>query len=118
MSGGPRIAIDGMGGDAGPAVMIAGADRALRKDPALRFAFYGDEQLIGAELDRFAKLKPKVEIVHSPEAIASSEKPTQAIRRARAILRRRENEAARPTSSCSTSGPTPNATHRTSFSSR
>ena len=83
MSGGPRIAIDGMGGDAGPAVMIAGADRALRKDPALRFAFYGDEQLIGAELDRFAKLKPKVEIVHSPEAIASSEKPTQAIRRAR-----------------------------------
>ena len=83
MSGGPRIAIDGMGGDAGPAVMIAGADRALRKDPALQFAFYGDEQAIGAELDRFAQLKSKVEVIHSPEAIGASEKPTQAIRRAR-----------------------------------
>jgi len=32
MDGGPRIAIDAMGGDSGPAVMIAGAAKALRKD--------------------------------------------------------------------------------------
>ena len=33
MSGAPRIAIDAMGGDTGPAAMIAGAARALKKDP-------------------------------------------------------------------------------------
>ena len=44
MAEGPRIAIDAMGGDTGPAAMIAGASRALRKDPALQFTFYGDER--------------------------------------------------------------------------
>ena len=43
MDAGPRIAIDAMGGDSGPSAMIAGASRALRKDPSLRFTFYGDE---------------------------------------------------------------------------
>ena len=36
MDGGPRIAIDAMGGDSGPSGMIAGASRALRKDPSLQ----------------------------------------------------------------------------------
>ena len=39
----PRIAIDAMGGDIGPAVMIAGMARARRKDRALSFEVYGDE---------------------------------------------------------------------------
>jgi glycerol-3-phosphate acyltransferase PlsX len=83
MSAGPRIAIDAMGGDAGPAAMIAGASRALREDPALHFAFYGDEGQVGEEVARYRNLKSSADIVHSPEAIAASEKPTQAIRRAR-----------------------------------
>ena len=33
----PRIAIDAMGGDIGPAVMIAGMARARRKDRRLQF---------------------------------------------------------------------------------
>ena len=36
----PRIAIDAMGGDIGPAVMVAGMARARRKDRALRFDVY------------------------------------------------------------------------------
>ena len=48
MDGGPRIAIDAMGGDAGPAAMIAGAAKALRRDAGLRFTFYGDEAQIVA----------------------------------------------------------------------
>ena len=83
MDEGPRIAIDAMGGDTGPAAMIAGASRALRKDPSLQFTFYGDEAAVGAELDRNPNLRSKISIIHSPEAIASSEKPSQAIRRAR-----------------------------------
>ncbi|HEX5239246.1 MAG TPA: phosphate acyltransferase PlsX [Sphingomicrobium sp.] len=83
MDGGPRIAIDAMGGDAGPAAMIAGAARALRKDPSLQFTFYGDEPRVREELDRHKTLRPSHAIVHSPEAIEPSEKPSQAIRRAR-----------------------------------
>src|SRR5215213_5565730 len=72
-----------MGGDTGPAAMIAGASRALRKDPSLHFTFYGDEVAVGAELERNPNLRSQISIVHSPEAIAASEKPSQAIRRAR-----------------------------------
>jgi glycerol-3-phosphate acyltransferase PlsX len=83
MTGGPRIAIDAMGGDGGPAMMIAGASRARRRDPALEFIFYGDDRQIEAELERNRDLRQGVTLIHSPEAIEPSEKPTQAIRRAR-----------------------------------
>jgi glycerol-3-phosphate acyltransferase PlsX len=72
-----------MGGDTGPAAMIAGASRALRKDSSLQFTFFGDERAVGAEIERNLNLRSKISIVHSPEAIAASEKPSQAIRRAR-----------------------------------
>jgi len=83
MIGGPRIAIDAMGGDSGPAAMIAGAARAARLDSALAFTVYGDEQLIAAELNRHGDLRAAVTVVHSPQAIEATEKPSQAIRRAR-----------------------------------
>jgi phosphate acyltransferase len=72
-----------MGGDTGPAAMIAGASRALRKDSTLQFTFYGDEQQVRAELDGHPNLRSHLSIVHSPEAITAAEKPSQAIRRAR-----------------------------------
>ncbi len=83
MTGGPRIAIDAMGGDSGPHAMIAGASKARRKDPSLEFAFYGDEGQVASELQRHNNLGSGVTVVHSPEAIAPTEKPSQAIRRAR-----------------------------------
>jgi glycerol-3-phosphate acyltransferase PlsX len=83
MNGGPRIALDAMGGDSGPAGMIAGAARALRRDPSLQFLVYGDQAEVEAELNGHRPLLGAVTIVHSPESIASSEKPSQAIRRAR-----------------------------------
>jgi len=83
MDGGPRIAIDAMGGDTGVSAMIAGASRALRKDPSLRFTFYGDEQTVRAEIEGHKNLRSGVSLVHSPESIDPREKPSQAIRRAR-----------------------------------
>src|SRR4029078_13412960 len=91
MEAGPRIAIDAMGGDTGPAAMLAGASRALRKDSSLKFSFYGGEREMSAQLGRHAScvlapnasLQANISIVHSAESIAASEKPSQAIRRAR-----------------------------------
>jgi glycerol-3-phosphate acyltransferase PlsX len=72
-----------MGGDGGPAAMIAGASKALKRDASLQFVIYGDERAVEAEIERHPNLRGKVSLVHSPEAIGASEKPTQAIRRAR-----------------------------------
>jgi phosphate acyltransferase len=83
MDAGPRIAIDAMGGDSGPSAMLAGASRARKRDRSLQFLFYGDEKLIRAELDRHRNLRTGVIVAHTAESIASSEKPSQAIRRAR-----------------------------------
>ena len=83
MNGGPRIAIDAMGGDSGPAAMIAGASRALRKDPSLQFTFYGDERQVAAEIA--AHTEPRGRRRRSstrPKRSRASEKPSQAIRRA------------------------------------
>ena len=80
---GPRIAIDAMGGDAGPAAIIGGAWRAYNKDRSLQFAFYGDERAVRTELERHPNLLRASSIVHSPESIDASEKPSQAIRRAK-----------------------------------
>jgi glycerol-3-phosphate acyltransferase PlsX len=82
MTGGPRIAIDAMGGDSGPHAMIAGASKARRRDPSLEFVIYGDEAQVTSELGQHGNLRSGVTVVHSPEAIAATEKPSQAIRRA------------------------------------
>lgn len=79
----PRIAIDAMGGDTGPAVMIAGAAIAHERRNDLCFRFFGDEAAIAAELARYPSLSGSTEIIHCADVIAAEEKPTQAIRRAR-----------------------------------
>ena len=45
-----RIALDAMGGDHGPSVVIPGAAISLVRHPDLAFGFYGDEAVI--RLDR------------------------------------------------------------------
>ena len=83
MGSAPRIAIDAMGGDSGPAVMIAGADHARRRRDDLCFLLFGDKSLIRAELDRYPDLAKVTEIVHCDDVIAATDKPSQAIRRAK-----------------------------------
>ena len=83
MDAGPRIAIDAMGGDSGPAAMVAGIARARRRDTSLQFLVYGDERLIREELRKHGKLASSVTLCHTAESIAPTEKPSQAIRRAR-----------------------------------
>lgn len=83
MGTGPRIAIDAMGGDSGPAVIIGGAARAHQRRSDLRFLMFGDEGQIRAELAKHPSLGNSAEIIHCDDVIAATEKPTQAIRRAK-----------------------------------
>ncbi|MFW2830646.1 phosphate acyltransferase PlsX [Sphingomonas sp. ID0503] len=79
----PRLAIDAMSGDGGPAVILAGAATALSRDPSLRFILFGDQAAIAAELARHPALKAAAEIAHVDGVVSGEEKPTQAIRRAK-----------------------------------
>lgn len=83
MGSGPRIAIDAMGGDVGPEVMLAGAARAFRRRQDLSFILFGDEPALTAELAGHEALWPVCDIVHAPDVIAPEDKPSQAIRRAK-----------------------------------
>ena len=83
MATAPRIAIDAMGGDTGPAVMIAGAARAYKRRSDLSFAMFGDEAEIQAQLSAYPELAQQTQIVHCPDVIRAEDKPTQAIRRAK-----------------------------------
>jgi glycerol-3-phosphate acyltransferase PlsX len=72
-----------MGGDTGPAVMLAGAARAFERRNDLSFLMFGDKSRIRAELDKHPAIADIVEIVHCDDVIAGTEKPSQAIRRAK-----------------------------------
>ena len=83
MGSAPRIAIDAMGGDVGPAVMVAGAALAYKRRSDISFLLFGDESAIRAELAKVPELAAVSQIVHSPDVIAAVDKPSQAIRRAK-----------------------------------
>lgn len=79
----PRLAIDAMGGDEGIPVMLGGTAEAALRWPHLRFLLVGDEPAIRTALEGLPALAPQCEILHAPDVIDGSEKPAQAIRRAR-----------------------------------
>jgi glycerol-3-phosphate acyltransferase PlsX len=80
---GPRIAVDAMGGDVGPEVMLAGAARAHRRRQDLSFILFGDEAVLTAELAKHPALRAVCDIVHAPDVITAEDKPSQAIRRSK-----------------------------------
>ncbi|WP_294339246.1 phosphate acyltransferase PlsX [uncultured Sphingomonas sp.] len=83
MSPDARIAVDAMGGDEGLAVMLAGVARARRQYDGMRFLLVGDETKIREGLSAHPNLTAASEIVHAPDVISGSDKPSQAIRRAK-----------------------------------
>ena len=83
MTSGITIALDAMGGDHGPAVILAGADIALQRHPELRFALFGQEDVVLPVLEGLPRLKASSTFHHSPMSIRMDEKPSQALRQGR-----------------------------------
>lgn len=78
----PRtIALDAMGGDHGPAVVVPGAAITLERYPELNFIMYGSEPRIREELDKLPALARKTRVVHTDLVVAMADKPSQALRR-------------------------------------
>ena len=83
MANAPVIAIDAMGGDAGPTLMLAGAALAAERMPEIQFQFVGDAAQVQPVLDRHPILAGRSVIVQADDVISGNDKPSQAIRRAK-----------------------------------
>ena len=77
-----RIALDAMGGDHGPAVVIAGAEIALGRHPGAEFILYGDRTKIEPLLAAHPRIAPS-RLVHTDNAVRMDDKPSQALRNGR-----------------------------------
>lgn len=77
------IALDAMGGDFGPDIIVPGAALALKERENLRFIFYGDEQRIKQCLNKEQQLRAVSEIRHTSKTISNNEKPSAALRAGR-----------------------------------
>ncbi len=75
------LALDAMGGDHGPEVVIPGAALSLSRNPALRFVAFGDESRMKTALAEHPKLAGSMRLVGTTLAIGMHDKPSQALRR-------------------------------------
>ena len=83
ISGGTVISVDAMGGDRGPAAVVAGLSRALKNDPSLRFLLHGDSTSLEGLLRKNAALRDASEVCHAQDVVPMSEKPSRAVRTGR-----------------------------------
>ncbi len=83
MTARPIIALDAMGGDGGPAVTVAAAEIARERYPGIRFRLYGAEDRLRAELAHAPRVAAEAEIIHTDGEVLATDKPSQALRRAR-----------------------------------
>ena len=78
-----RIALDAMGGDYGPSVIVPGAQVSLDRHPAIEFLLFGDRAAIEPLLDARPELKAASRVIHTDVAISMHAKPSQALRQGR-----------------------------------
>ncbi len=76
-----RLALDAMGGDRAPEIVVRGADLALERMPDLRFDLVGDEARIAPLVAKTRRLKTtEPAIIHTTEVVPADEKPSTALR--------------------------------------
>ncbi len=80
-----RIALDAMGGDVGPSVVVDGAAVAGERRPDNQYLFFGDRAQVEPLLARHPKLAARSELVHTAVAIRMDDKPSVALRAGRRV---------------------------------
>ncbi len=74
------IALDAMGGDHGPSIVVPGAALMLERRPDARFVVFGDEKQVLPLLDQHPKLKAVTTFHHTDVSVKMDDKPSQALR--------------------------------------
>ena len=78
-----RIALDAMGGDHGPEVTIPAALAALQRYPAVTFSLIGDQPTISHLLERAGADTARCSVVHAPQRVEMTDRPSSALRNKR-----------------------------------
>jgi glycerol-3-phosphate acyltransferase PlsX len=77
------LALDGMGGDHAPGVVVNGADIARERYPGTTFLLFGDPAKLKPLVDKRKGLSQVLEIVPAEDAVLAEDKPSFALRRRR-----------------------------------
>lgn len=75
-----KLAVDAMGGDHAPHMVIEGVVAAARRYPNVHFLLFGKEDQIKPLVDSQSAMANRYDIIHCDEVITSDMKPSQAIR--------------------------------------
>jgi len=81
------LAVDAMGGDRAPSVVIGGLEIAAERRPGARFLLIGDEAQIAPLLARHRRAASACTVRHAPDKVSGGMKPTQALRNRRSSMR-------------------------------
>ena len=73
------LSVDAMGGDKGPATVVAGLARFLDEAPKARILLHGPKAVLDPLLAR-RKISGKVEVRDAPDVVKMSDKPSQVLR--------------------------------------
>jgi glycerol-3-phosphate acyltransferase PlsX len=87
LSGEFSLAIDAMGGDRAPEIVVAGMDIVAERHPGARFLLVGDEAKLAPLLRRYKRAAGLCTVLHTADVIAGDLKPTAALRIRRASMR-------------------------------
>jgi glycerol-3-phosphate acyltransferase PlsX len=83
VSQGITIALDAMGGDKAPGIVLRGADLALQRFPDARFLIFGAEDAIRPVLAKLPRLAKVATMRHTTERVLDDAKPSLALRTGR-----------------------------------
>ena len=76
-----RIAVDAMGGDGGPKIIMPSVKEFLLANEDVKVDLYGDKKIISNFLDIFdSQLLKNIEVIHTDEKVLSEDSPSHALR--------------------------------------
>ncbi|MEM7522043.1 MAG: phosphate acyltransferase PlsX [Pseudomonadota bacterium] len=74
------LSVDAMGGDSGPAVVVAGCSKSAQKNPDLGFILHGPADELRALVERRKHLRGRCEIRDAGDVVTMDDKPSQVVR--------------------------------------
>ncbi len=83
MGAATTIALDAMGGQRAPAMVLRGAQIALKRFPQTQFLLFGDQKVVRPLLSKRPRLGDALTLCHTDEVVLDDDKPSQALRNGR-----------------------------------
>ena len=81
------LAVDAMGGDNAPDMVVHGLEFAAERHPAARFLLIGDEPVLTALLSQHKRARAACTVRHASDVISNDMKPTAALRSRQSSMR-------------------------------